>query len=323
MCKMKPNTSILFFIFLLTFLSCEKDLYETPIYISKKNQSRLLNESERFKIQERVCKTLKKSKFYLSSFSENRISISTLGTVDFKEVLMISDESGKSTYTFKLLHPETSISKFYNLVLEEKGNYTILKLLEYTLSPEFAQQLVQNLNFKDFNGTVSSYTIFNDSPCPDEDLLLITVDAVGGSSGGGGSDNSNGSGNSPGSNGGSTSSSGGSGGSGSNSGATEAIATPLNPSSNDDGDDEEVWVEVSQSPRYFRMGILQPNATVSNEESPCSPNLTFGLITPFTECEKEFMNLSPHKLWLFQNQLNPIYAEIMAYINGEDEIVAV
>ncbi len=64
MCKMKPNTRILFFIFLLTFLSCEKDLYETPIYISKKNQSRLLNESERFKIQERVCKTLKRSKFF-------------------------------------------------------------------------------------------------------------------------------------------------------------------------------------------------------------------------------------------------------------------
>jgi hypothetical protein len=176
------------------------------------------------------------------------------------------------------------------------------------MTPEFAQLFSETFNYKDFKGTVSSYTIVNETPCPDEDLILINIGPVGGSTGGGGTGG--------GGTGGGGTGGGGTGGGGTGGGAVpidyepEAIVIITNP-------EEEDWDEVSESPRYFKVDIKQPNGISIIEDAPCSPNIHFGLLTPYTKCEKDFMSASSERLWLYQNQASQEYTELMQYINGD------
>lgn len=351
----QPITKLSLFKFTFMFLSlfiitgCEKDLYEDEIKNSQREikTELLTGESARF-IGEKLKKSLRK-KYNISDASSSRIEMASIGEIVFDEVMQVEDSLGKKTYTFRVNHPDEAISKFYNLVLQEKAQGNIVKLFEYTMTDEFGQTFAQTFNYKDFRGTLSSFTIINETPCPDEDIILVNVgnigDNIGGGSPGGdypigGGSNPPGSGSNPsgsngsgsssssGSNPGGSSSSGSSSGSGGGSGGgiVSVVDTYLNliiTCIGSGGSWDYTDGNCIANPRYFRMAI-DPKAIGIGDDVPCNPVYHIGILIPMNECEKSFMNAlsNENKQWFYLNQRSNLGNEITEYMNSvtcEDE----
>lgn len=340
---MKIRLRNLFIYFtLLTFLaSCEKELYDDSIRTSQRAvKSEFVTGNEAKLIISKLEKSLKK-KFTISDASASRISITSIGTIRYDEIVKVTDSTGKSTYTFKVEHPESSISKFFNLILQEKADGNILKLMEYTMSQEFAQQFAETLNYKDFRGTLTTYTIINETPCPDEDIFVVTIGQIGGTPSGvsGPGDTSGGN-----PTGGNTTGGNNTGGNNSSGSPTDGNPTGGNPTegnpnggNNGTGGEDlaleylEMIIECIESggtwnytdgncianPRYFKMTI-DPVGTI-DDETPCDPSFCFVVMTPYTECERDFMLSCSQdlKTWLYQNINTDEYVEIMTMINED------
>ena len=77
----------------------------------------------------------------------------------------------------------------------------------------------------------------------------------------------------------------------------------------------EEWVEVSQSPRYFRFSV-QDNIGFDPDE-PCPNDLIIGVLSPIDDCSKNFLDgLSySQKLWMYNQQSNgtTLWSNIINY----------
>lgn len=179
--KPTTNNKLRFFKFAFMFsclfiiTSCEKELYDDAI---KDAQRELKSEIVTGKNAENIISKLEnsiKKKYKINGSGTNRITMDSIGTIKYDEIVKLTDEKGNSTYTFKVVRYDSSFSKFYNLVLQEKAEGNIVKLFEYTMTPEFAQQFSSTFNYKNFEGTLSTLTVINETPCPDNDILLVQV----------------------------------------------------------------------------------------------------------------------------------------------------
>lgn len=315
--------------------SCEKDLYDNGI---KNSQRESKSEIIKGKDAQHIISKLENSlnKKYKVKSVQNRITMGSVGVVNYDEIIKLTDENGKSTYTFKVDRDDSSITKFYNLILQEKAGGNIIKLLEYTMTLEFAEQFKATFNYKDFQGTLQSFTVINETPCPDNDILLVHVGQLLNDGNGG---------NTIGNNGNSASTYSGSStnstnnGSNTNSGSSTSTAASGSGGYSSVGgggsqeyhdllleidcisignkwmyDEEEGEWGCYTSPRHFKMAVTTENNETS---SPCSPNYTVVVLTPFTKCEQHFLQNTPNKIWLANHYNTEIYQQIMDYINGD------
>lgn len=346
---MKNTTKKLFILLSFVFLSsCERELYDDTIKNSQREiKSELVMGADAQNIISKLETSLKR-KYKIKNSGHNRISMASVGVIKYDEIVKLTDEEGKSTYTFKVDRFDSSITKFYNLMLQEKAEGNILKLLEYTMTPEFAEQFKEKFNYKDFKGTLSSFTIINETPCPDNDILLVHIgqliegESTGGSAGGSsGSGNGTPSGTPSGSNNGTgtTSSSTSSGESGSNSGSGSSSGSGGGGSqiyydnwdvfidcitTGNDWmyDEEEGEWGCYASPRHFRMAVTPQTDSTSTsplegESLPCPPSYHVEILIPDTKCELHFLQNTQNKIWLANHYKTEIYQQIMDYINGD------
>lgn len=83
---------------------------------------------------------------------------SNLWTVEFDEVLLVTDSTGNFNYTFRVTHPDAKPDDFYNLVLTEnveKDIYTV-KLVRYKMTPTFASRFYTGMaDIGEFAGTIT------------------------------------------------------------------------------------------------------------------------------------------------------------------------
>jgi hypothetical protein len=328
--KIKLLAWLLLVTLIFTFSSCEKDLYDDSIKTSQRElKSEFVTGNDARILISKLEKSLK-NKFTLSDVSSSRISIASIGTVRYDEIVKVTDSTGKSTYTFKVEHPDSSISKFFNLILQEKAGGNIVKLMEYTMSPEFAQQFAETFNYKDFRGKLSTYTIVNETPCPDEDIISVVVGQVGGSGGGSGDPIGTPGSGTPGS--GTPGS--GTPGSGTPGSGTPGSGTPGSGSAGGGGGaDADLTIGMIidciggggdwdytdgnciANPRYFRMAV---DTSIDPVEEPCNPSYYVIVITPDTECERELMlSTTEHLEWFSSNYGTADYAGIMSLVNED------
>lgn len=155
-------------------------------------------------------------------------------------------------YTFKVDSNQESETIFQNLALVEKNGLTQTKLITYEMTPEFAN--LYHADLKDISQFEGNITILDlsENNCCGQNSITIPI------SGGGDSesyDNGIGSGGSYGSSGGSTGGwgigySGSYGGASGGWGSSGVVSGSGNGNSSTD-DEEDEWIEVSSSPRYF------------------------------------------------------------------------
>lgn len=76
-------------------------------------------------------------------------------TVDFSEVMRVTDSLGNVNFTYRVNHPNVSENIFYNLVHTETKGYSTVKLLRYHMHPEFAVEYYRgSKNISDFTGMI-------------------------------------------------------------------------------------------------------------------------------------------------------------------------
>jgi hypothetical protein len=79
-------------------------------------------------------------------------------TVDFSEILLVTDTLGNQNYTFRVLHPNSVPDEFYNLVLTENINtlYSTVKLVRYKMDDDFATRFNSGAaDITQFTGTIT------------------------------------------------------------------------------------------------------------------------------------------------------------------------
>lgn len=181
--KKTSKLSIIAYLILATFISsCEKDLYDTAF---EQQHSRFiyLNGDSALKMSKILNQKMKN----IGKLTNRGLDFDELGTVKYDSVLQLIDNMGNITYTFKVDHPESNASKFFNMVLQEKNTgETLIKLFEYQMTPEFAEKYNSGeKSLKDFQGTYAYRLISYD-----QGSMPIGVDG-GGDSGGSDSNDGN------------------------------------------------------------------------------------------------------------------------------------
>src|SRR5690606_8389069 len=102
-----------------------------------------------------------------------------IGTIKYDEILQVIDSLGNINFTFRVDHPETTDLKFFNLVMQEKSGGSIVKLMEYSMTEDFAALYAETFKLENFRGTIRSEVIINTSDCPDP-VFSISIGGIGG-----------------------------------------------------------------------------------------------------------------------------------------------
>lgn len=100
-----------------------------------------------------------------------------IGTILTDEILAVQDVFG-TKYTFKLDHPEKDFYTFFNLVMVDKVDKTIVQLIKYKMAPEFAALYRSGQKQLDsFHGTTTSYVLSNPCLCefPNDGVELDVI----------------------------------------------------------------------------------------------------------------------------------------------------
>jgi len=310
---MKPTTKILLLflavIMSLIFTSCEKDLYEDAIKENSKFKYEVLRgfnaQKSFYKLKQKLNK---KEESTLDT--RNRIFDFNIGTISYDEVIKVVDSLGKENYTFEVLHPLTSDTKFFNLVLQEKDNSYVIKLLEYTMTEEFSNQYKINHDLTNFKGTLISYTIYNETPCPEPNLLInIGEVPMNSNIGGGSGDNSGIPSSGPGI--------GDNSGHGTGGNLTVMLLaldwSIIDPSSSNNNSGE------NQLQHHIILWRTSETINTNNENSepvdPCANNTQIGVLAPVDKCSKTFLEglRNEERMWLYNH--NDIHNELMDFIS--------
>lgn len=332
---MSAKIKLLFLLFaisiLFIFVGCEKDVYEDNIINEHRMQTEYVTGNDAKLLISKLKKTLKKKYTLSDSNIEGRLTLESIGTILYDEIVKITDSTGNSTYTFKVDRPDNSFSKFYNLILQESNQGNLIKLMEYKMTDEFAQQFMTSFNYSNFRGTLTTYTIINDTPCSDQDVILFAVGNVPiPTNGGNGGLPPNGTPTNPppsgpgpilpGIPGGTYGGTGGTGGTGGSSGAPPSALTiaayieMVIECIGSGGTWNNATGSCFLNPRNFRMAV--PN-TIDPGIEPCNPVTYVVVITPESECERAFLQNSPFLNWIGQHTGDQQYSNIMNYINGD------
>jgi hypothetical protein len=138
---MKKITYCYAIIMALLLYGCQKDIYEDALQQQNKRfRFNYLQGAPALNITNVLANKLKKSKFNSGKgINQRGLELLELGIVKYDVVMETIDEKGNITYTFRDDHPDATASKFFNMVLQEKINGdSMIKLLEYQMTPEFA-----------------------------------------------------------------------------------------------------------------------------------------------------------------------------------------
>ncbi len=158
---MKKTLNFCFLICLLglgiTFSGCEKDLYEDAIKGNTVVENSLKEKYHGKYIEGEtasgIAKVLSK-KIENARFANRGLLTNEYGTILYDKILLVEDELGNKTYTFKVEHPDANPSKFFNMVMQEKiDGSSLIKFFEYQMSQVFAEKYNLGLkDIKDFEG---------------------------------------------------------------------------------------------------------------------------------------------------------------------------
>jgi hypothetical protein len=303
--------------FALVLSSCEKELYEQSIKKNKTSKTEMLRGKEAEKVALRIKKILNSQNSLSSNEFARTISLN-IGNISYDEILKIIDTYGKENYTLKIELPEETDLKFANLILQEKDSYTTIKVIEYNMTEQFAQQYKLNKDLTAFTGTIKFTPIFSDDPCPDPELIINVLDVPANNSGGGGAWSGyipvEGAG------------TGGAPGGGGTAGIYQYVyvivvpisdfseTSPTNTNGNNTGASN--WIYWNP-PVFNRLAI-----TPVNPSEPCAQDTEIGILVPLEECSKNFLNElnDEQQAWMYQQQSNnaPIYNDILYYVAGDE-----
>lgn len=141
---------------LLIFTNCEKDLYEEAV-IQTSGRANVGNQTFTAKYIDGDEAT------GIGTVLQELIPGSIVGgrglqneayTVQYDQVLKVIDNLGNKTYMFRVVHPEASSEKFFNMVLQQQTDGNIyVRMIEYKMTTSFA--ILYNSGqkqIKDFEG---------------------------------------------------------------------------------------------------------------------------------------------------------------------------
>jgi hypothetical protein len=154
-----------------TFWQCQKEELEIEQPIPTKGipfevevpqvESYFVAESSKGKVIDKLFKALGYTTRTGGNVTESYET--GIGTILTDEILAVQDVFG-TKYTFKLDHPEKDFYTFFNLLMVEKEEKTIVHLLKYKMTPEFAELYRSGQKQLDsFEGTTTSFVLAN--PC--------------------------------------------------------------------------------------------------------------------------------------------------------------
>ena len=181
---------------LFTLSNCDKDhLTETsnsedflPI------KTRIITGNEKDIVTNKL-KTLIENKLNKQNKLNNQTNRTTLDVVEYTDVIAITGENGAVNYTFSVEDSGIVEHKFYNLILEERNEYSTVILAEYTMTADFAiDYFLGNKDFSEFQGSITYTQIMNNNPCPPINYPITVGSSGGGATTGGGSGISSGGG---------------------------------------------------------------------------------------------------------------------------------
>lgn len=293
---------------LLILLSCEKDLYQENIKSLNNGRAEILSKKEAEKVALRLKGILgSQSSLNINSFGKT-ITLD-FGTINYDQIIKIIDTYGKQNYSFQINYPEKSDTKFANLVLQEKDNYTTIKVVEYNMTDQFAQQYKLDADMTQFKGSIKFLPIFSDNPCPETQLIIqigpIPPHVIGGGGGNNG-DNSGGNTTNP-------------GGSGYSDPLSATITTEDGDANQDDNDETGEWDSTTDWHSKLSIVPITPTDSIGTAD-PCPKETQIVILSPIDVCVKDFMALlnSDQKIWLYQQQTDssPNFNELIDYVDG-------
>ena len=169
--KLKMGGIFALALFLVYLYGCQKEELEIEQPISTKGipfkvevpqvESYFVAESSKGKVIDKLFKALGYATRTGGNVTESYET--GIGTILTDEILAVQDVFG-TKYTFKLDHPEKDFYTFFNLVMVDKVDKTIVQLIKYKMAPEFAALYRSGQKQLDsFHGTTTSYVLSN--PC--------------------------------------------------------------------------------------------------------------------------------------------------------------
>ena len=186
---------LLAFIFVLN--SCEKEQYEDTKDTKNAVKVYYLTGKKAEDIATKLGGTLNKT----LSDKGTTFKAGDGVTVDYSSIMVV-DNGTDIAYSLKAdSNAETDLI-FQNVVMEEKDNETVTKLITYKMSPQFATDYVNDLrDISQFRGEVTITNLSGRDAChpeveiiPFDDSLPIITLPTAGNTGGGGSSNGQGGG---------------------------------------------------------------------------------------------------------------------------------
>lgn len=296
-----------------TLTSCEKDLYEANIKQNKiKTHEKTLTGENAILIANKLIGFLNSKNISINQGqlkTTTEVAQSSIGTIKYDEIREIIDSLGKTNYTFRVDHPDSDYKTFFNLVFQEKGGYSSVKLIKFEMTEEFAQLYKENLKLDNFKGSVTTEVIVSDMPCPEQDFTVVIGNTP--TDIGGGSDLPPH--NSP------------------NQPPPFNFHLPplifiLPVAGGGDGVSNNETVTVVEDdptnapvPHYhhYYYKIAQNTSVNPGEDTPCPKDAIIGILNPIDDCSRDFMTDLPsdQKNWLYVQQTNnaPIFSEILNY----------
>ena len=317
---------------LILLFSCEKDLYEDNIKKAHNGSTQILTGTEAQKVALRLNKHLSSESSsptdaYARTFNLN------IGTISYDEIIKVIDAMGKENYSFKLERPESSDTKFYNIVLQEEENTTIIKLIEYSMDNDFAADFKVNQDLLHFKGTIKFTPIYNDSPCPEPEVIIQVgeVPPHPSTSGGGATNNNNYPVGNP-----IVIGNGGHGTglslllllthSGGGSAPTDPLTAPVSNYTCPPGSHYNAAIHDCEKDRDVNKMAVGPTVPIEGDPNvppveptdPCAHNTEIGILPPYDKCTQSFLvgldNLSKQFLLASINNNDNVYNELMEYI---------
>ena len=189
------KTGVLMILLLLINTGCEKDLNEDNLNTHfSLIETRILTGNEKDIVTNKL-KTLLENKLDKQNKLTIQTNRTTLEVVEYTDVIAITGENGAVNYTFSVENSGIVAHKFYNLILEERNEYSTVLLAEYTMTADFATDyFLGTKDFSEFQGSIAYTQIMNNNPCPPINYPITVGTSGGGATTGGGSGISSGGG---------------------------------------------------------------------------------------------------------------------------------
>jgi len=200
-----------FLVALLLTISCEEenlDIHPKQFGPKIDGKAIILKGGEHDKAVRRLTALMERSNINILSRNGRNLRTSQW-TIDFSEVLLVTDTLGNNNFTYRVNHSNDAHDLFYNLVLTEnsKTSKTTIKLVEYHMSAAFAKGYSKGeMGIHQFAGSIKFTPIPgnflpdpeepqdpeeepephdpNANPCEDETVIYVPDKPTGGSGSG-------------------------------------------------------------------------------------------------------------------------------------------